>query len=114
MVRQEQRTPFGRHVLEALLFDPEPVAVVEVEHRLDEAEDALGAPPVVYLAGRLGARGQVAQEPRRGGVDRWVTLVGDGDLKRVGERIEGGRGRARFLGAALGCERSAEERAVGA
>ena len=60
--------PLGRHVLDALQLHPEPVAVVEVEQRLDQVEDALRAPPVVDLARPGSAAGmQLAQRAR---VDR--------------------------------------------
>jgi hypothetical protein len=50
MVRDDQRAAARRHVLDALLLDPEPVAVIEVEDGLDELEERFGAAPVVDAA----------------------------------------------------------------
>jgi hypothetical protein len=61
VIRHEQGAVIGGDVLDALDLDPEPVPVVEVEHRLDGVEHALRAPPVVQLAARLGGRHELAQ-----------------------------------------------------
>jgi hypothetical protein len=86
VVRHQQRAAVGGDVLDSLLLDPEPVAVVEVQCGLDELEDTLGAAPVVHLAALLLARNQVAQEPRLG--NGLVILRGAGDLERIGARVE--------------------------
>jgi hypothetical protein len=41
VVRHDQRSAIRWHVLDALRLDPEPVAVVEVEQRLEAVEHAL-------------------------------------------------------------------------
>ena len=53
MIRHEQRPAGGGHVLDALVLDPEPVAVVEVENRLGQLEEGLRAAPVVDVARRV-------------------------------------------------------------
>ena len=57
----QQRAAVGRHVLDALQLDPEPVAVVEVEDRLGELEGRLRPAPVVDLAARLRRRDELAR-----------------------------------------------------
>jgi hypothetical protein len=47
VVRHEQCAARAGNVLDTLLLDAEPVAVVEVEQRLDELEERLGPAPVV-------------------------------------------------------------------
>jgi hypothetical protein len=60
VVGHQQRATLGGNVLDALLLDAEPVAVVEVEHGLQQVEDPLRPSPVVELAARLARRDQLA------------------------------------------------------
>lgn len=79
MIRDQQRAPRRRHMLDALGLHPEPVAVVEVEDRLDPLEDALGAPPVVDVARRVGLPDEgreVAQLRLALGLVRELVYVG--------------------------------------
>jgi hypothetical protein len=64
VVRHQQGAALRRDVLDPLLLDAEPVAVVEVEERLGEREDALGTAPVVYLPRRVLGRDQLAEPAR--------------------------------------------------
>jgi hypothetical protein len=50
VIRDDQRAARARDVLDALLLDPEPVLVIEVEDWLDEREERLRAAPVVDVA----------------------------------------------------------------
>src|SRR4051794_7227819 len=117
VVGDEQGAALGRDVLDALLLDPEPVAVVEVEQRLHELEEALGPAPVVDLAARLRRRDQLAQRPR---VEALVELARLREGDRIGyaegivTRVERTRRRPRVLGSGVTCEWAAEKRAIGA
>ena len=70
MVGGHQRATGHRDVLDALDLDPEPVAVVEVEHRLHQLEHALRAAPVVDLALGVGWGDQPGQLAQRGRLRR--------------------------------------------
>ena len=113
VVRHEQRAALGGHVLDALLLDPEPVAVVEVEQRLHQREDALRAAPVVERAAGVGRRGSARAAgagrgrrapPRTRHVARQLVEVGARD--RTATRGSG------LLGSCFELERPAEQRAV--
>jgi hypothetical protein len=83
VVRHQQRAAGGRYVLDTLLLDPEPVAVVEVEDGFDELEERLRASPVV----------DVARQVLRGDELRPLLARGRGrprarELVDVGARVE--------------------------
>ena len=77
VVRHDQRAALGGHVLDALRLDAEPVAVVEVEQRLDQVEHALRAAPVVELRGpaRRPAPARAGRAARLGLARRQVELA---------------------------------------
>ena len=113
VVADEQRAAVGRDVLDALGLDPEPVAVVEVEQRVGEPDEALGAAPVVERRARRRPRaaGRALLERRLA-----VRLVLRRHGRRVGRELVGARvvarlGRRRLLGAAPGS--AASPRAAG-
>src|SRR3954452_17031585 len=58
-IRDQQRAARAGYVLDALLLDPEPVLVIEVENRLDEREERLRAAPVVDVARQVLGRDQL-------------------------------------------------------
>ena len=72
--------PSAGHVLDALLLDPEPVAVVEVEQRLHEVEDALASVPSRRARGRARAQGS-ARAARAGRARRSSTGSGRGSSR---------------------------------
>jgi hypothetical protein len=92
-------------VLDPVLLDPEPVAVVEVRERLEEREDALGASPVVDLAARLGPRDQLVEQPRL--LDR-RSRGRRADPKRVLVRVKRLRFGSGLLRARVERQRAAE------
>ena len=113
VVRHEQCAALGGHVLDALLLHPEPVAVVEVEQRLHQREDALRAAPVVEGSAGIGAWDQLAQLPQVevGQLGRRLRRLA-GELVEVGARIEVRPPRSRLLGPCVEFERPAEQRAA--
>jgi hypothetical protein len=114
VVGHDQRATVGGDVLDPFLLDPEPVAVVEVEERLDELEDALGPAPVVDLATGVGLGDQLAQcaDVR---VDLGRALPDAREPENVvGVRIELGSLSTRLFGTGSGSEGPTEEWAVGA
>ena len=87
MVGDEQRAARRGDVLDPLGLDPEPVAVVEVERRLDQGEYALGAAPVVERALLVGGRQQRPQVGQVGAGRRSLGRCG----VVVGARVVPGR-----------------------
>jgi hypothetical protein len=114
VVRHEQGAALGGDVLDALLLDPEPVAVVEVQDRLDELEDALRPPPVVERPRLVRRRQQLAQRARVLGQALALRRPRLRQAIYVVVWIEVGAVGPRLLRSCTTVERPAEQRAVDA
>ena len=111
VVRHEQRAALGGHVLDPLLLDPEPVAVVEVEQRLIRSKTRCERPQ--SSSSRPVSRAGISSRSSRGSERRLASGRGAGrGLRRAGRSSALRRARALGAGAesadrrAAGCRRS--------
>ena len=95
MVRDDQRAAVGGDVLDALLLDPEPVAVVEVERGSTSLKTRSERPQSSTSRDSSARREQLAQGARvLGRLAARAAAAAAGDVLA---RVEPGRSGARFL-----------------